>query len=186
MNRKKVDITELYKRSYVRASIEFQLTNPKDIKKCEDLTVKIIFNGVRWLNRLSDNQIAQDLELYDKTLSTIITSMLLTPPKKIAQIFIPQKTYDGEKYEEKDYFYAKKRIAFYQRNGFRYKEERLIDFLSDLNNLEMYLFVMKYDHIRNMKYEMERKKRFEYMLLQISKKYRKLIALRDNSFSIVK
>jgi len=178
-------ISEIYQRIFIKESMRIQTTSTEDTKACEEISARIALSGVKWINSIPQDEMKNNYDTYIKVVRSILTSMLLLQPKKIAELFIPDKTYDGEKYGVKDYFFAKKEIIKMQRNGFRYKEERLVDYLTNLNNDELCLFVVNYMSLQRYEDDDIYYKEREQKIQRIFHQFRTIILLKKNGCSFL-
>lgn len=90
----------------------------KEIAKSDKDKVKIIVAGVKYIALAKPDDHKQDYDWLTQALSVYMFTlghMQDLTPAKLAEIFPATKTYDGDKYECKDYFYAKATLKKYTK-----------------------------------------------------------------------
>ena len=145
---------------------------PADEKAIKECTVKLIVAGVQVIIGINYNDIEYNYKFASSAYRTIISAMLMLKPEELAKIFIPEKTYDGERFGEKDYFFAKRAIEKQKKVGFNNNIETLLDYLTDLNNLSAILFVINCEKIQRCQIEYENRQRTAKKIDAIMKKFK--------------
>jgi hypothetical protein len=130
---------------------------------------KICAVGVRAVNYCPEHIIDNHFETYFNTMVCCKFALKLLNVHDIVNLFPPEKTYDGEKYGVKDYFYAKTAITKYEsyENFLNLNSDDFDTMLSDLNSNILFHFLVRLLSI-NSKYncylKANRKCKFEQAL----------------------
>jgi hypothetical protein len=172
INKEKYDI---YRRVFLTLCGKINkmlITFPTDEKTIKDCAVKLIVAGVQVIIGINYNDIEHNYKFASSAYRTIISAMLMLNPEELAKIFIPEKTYDGERYGEKDYFFAKRAIEQQRKIGFNNDIEALLNYLTDLNNLSAILFVINCNKIQRCQVEYENRQRTVKKIDTIMKKFK--------------
>lgn len=125
----------IYCRSFCKAIKEASDGESKDAVN------KIILYGIRFLSRLDKPRTAQDAEQHYYLFSSVLRAIEFVSPLQFTQVFPIQKTYDGKRFESKDYFST---VQMIQEHGWNERICDAFDFLWDYDNMETRIFLVNY------------------------------------------
>lgn len=133
----KPDYNSLYRKAF--NNTVKQLCEDQDNKQ---LLMRAIFYGVKYVNTMDKSKVIQQKTVESKLwfIHAIKRMMELLTPAELIRIFPIDKTYDGERYQWKDYFYTMQTI-----NSMGLNEvigEKLLDLLWDYQNTNISLFLV--------------------------------------------
>lgn len=98
----------------------------------KDTRIKLIFNGVNCISRGAGPVFMVNTFELMKLQNLILYTIETLTPREFLRIFPLEKTYDGEKYECKDYFFSMEVINEY---GIDRRIESAVEFLFDYSNM---------------------------------------------------
>lgn len=143
----KRSLQEVYPDAFVRFLNKSNLAADLKYDQMEkDELIKYIFLGIKSINVLHKNiEQKKDIDLLFSEYSiinNIVLALTYITPRELLQIFPAMKTYDGAKYETKDYYYS---IEVMKKAGLdetiKY-QEKTREILLDFMNIDIRMFVM--------------------------------------------
>ena len=182
MKRKKSK-TSIYKRIFVETCNEYTEIPLSDTKRCYDCVLKMCVAGVKWLSRIHSKELDKDEEFYEKAVGSILQGLAILKPDKIAEIFPPQKFYDGDKYGCKDYYYAMECIELAKDH--RLTKNNVIDLLEDLTNRDLWNFCIAVQWYLNIKELKKQQRRYTAIRSKVASNFEHCIIL-DNVYHVIK
>jgi hypothetical protein len=150
MNENKLDTKyDLYDKAYNNVLEAYNNNSSQDVKP---LIKKLIVYGVKMVNSKSKHEaITEEQAEYDFNFVELIkTCMASLTPNEFVNIFPIEKTFDGHKYETKDYFYTRDYIAGLDQ--VKPIGEEILNLLWEYTNREVRMFnVRSLGYISNLR-----------------------------------
>jgi hypothetical protein len=132
----KPDYSNIYLNALIRKNEAF-VDNPKD----KELIKQLIFYGVKFINSTLNKKLSdyESIERRFKIISSIKTFISALTPNELLTVFPLDKTYDGKRYETKDYFFSikeLKKIGLDNQIG-----DNVEEMLWDYMNMQIHIFL---------------------------------------------
>ncbi|GEO26278.1 hypothetical protein AAC03nite_20630 [Alicyclobacillus acidoterrestris] len=102
---------------------------------------RMVLFGVRFLLSLEEPKEADDVCRQYYLFSAVMRAIEAMEPSRFVRIFPIEKTYDGHRYQTKDYFTTVKMI---EENGWNIKIPNAFEFLWDYQNWDISIFLVNY------------------------------------------
>ncbi|WKY47158.1 hypothetical protein Q5O24_12430 [Eubacteriaceae bacterium ES3] len=141
-NPPKPDYDRIYINAFARCALELE-NNPDD----RDSLKRSIYYLVKYLNCIPKAANYNELQSQNVFIQTVNYMIGKLSPAEFMTIFPITKTYGGERYEMKDYFYTMEKIKEHGLNKPIGDEEAVTSFLWDYVNIEVRLFMVRYMEI---------------------------------------
>lgn len=109
-----------------------------------DSMKQIVWLGVRYLREERQAGREKNTELWQAIADQVYYFMAQLTPREFTILFPPEKSYDGEKWQEKDYFSTMELLARMDMDQPIGWDEKLFDFLWDYQNWDVSLFLVEY------------------------------------------
>lgn len=128
-----IDYESIYLNAMVRAMIEIE---DEPVNKC--LAKKIIYYGIGYLNMVSiEGKTIEDLERLITLNDVLLDLISELTPIEFMTIFPPEKVYDGEKYQSKDYYSTMQALNEFGLNNAIGTRDAALSLLFDYMNTDV-------------------------------------------------
>ena len=131
-----IDKSELWQHAYYKKIYLLHL-----LPNYKDYIKTAVFYGINYVNSINMDATPNEPEIVFQTASNIQRLIGRLTPREFMTIFPIRKTYDGEKFECKDYFYTKSYIESFGLDTLI--GDKVDEFLWDYWNIKTSIFVVQ-------------------------------------------
>jgi len=128
------ELFEMKRREYIAAMMKLQVS-PTD----RNAFYRVVFHGVGMVTMLKEPS-GEEVDYQWNTACYLLTFLSQLTPTELTMIFPIDKSYDGEKYGVKDYFYT---IDMIDKHGWNNLITNSFEFLWDYENSTIFRFIIK-------------------------------------------
>lgn len=137
--RKSPDYQEIYFNAFQR-----RLTKYADDRSDRFVLRQLVFSAVRWMNFYKEKPQDPDAAMARMSIYQVIDGLIgLLTPAELVTVFPVDKTYDGDRWQEKDYFYTLDELHKIGMDS-PIGEERVAGLLWDYQNFELREYLVRY------------------------------------------